>query len=756
VPTGVNQIAEVTHEGDFTVKGVVVAVSPNSILLDDNTGRIVYYGTGVGANFALGDYVKVSQTITVAKNYRYGNYQFTLADGAVATQLNKANAPVIDATPTPYGATEFDAWFTAMNAGSGPTIDVGVKGLTPTQRPLVTMTIKAIVSGTYYNYSVDGSANQGGVTAGSDITALFAANAGRYFSATGYLYEVVAQRYAYFWINSAELLTIAPTGITVTAAGGATSVRVAETLALTATVAPDNATDKAVLWSSSDETKATVDANGIVTGVAEGEVTITATSHADSSIHGSIVLTIAPKAATPVESLAVDAEALNLLVTDTHQVVATILPADANQSVSYASDAEAVATVSSTGLITAVGAGTANISVTTVGVDAEGHPLAKTIVVSVALLPEVTPATIAELNLKTANDTTHLYEVSGILEGLSHTDQYGNGYLTNPATKETIKIYGSTATASAITYASGALKFVNPKDATTTLADYNNGELVTMHVLYVYYAATSTPEITGFFVSHVADSTAYDIVIDSTEHGTVTADVATAVYGATVTLTVTPDSGYAAGSVKVKNAQGVLKAATVNPSDATKYTFAATCVNEVVVVFQAAGPVTVAAPYTVDFESTHGFVAGTTYNNATEATLGATYTWNVLHGTATTTDNGIVGGTGGTQIMELRHYNADADIPVAYMNFEVTGTATVSFDYFLNNINDTGTVFASTDSGASWNSIGTLNAAAASTKYSFSYTFAPAASVRLKIQLNSTAAATTKLGFDTVAFATAV
>ncbi len=750
-----DRIADVDHEGTFTVKGVVVAISANSILLDDNTGRIVYYGSGVGANFALGDYVKVSQTITMLKNYRYGNYQFTSADGAVATQLNKAGAPIVETVPTAYDSAAFDAWFTAMNAGSGPTVDVGVKGLTPTQRPLVTMTIKAIVSGNYYNYSVDGSANQGGVTAGSDITNLFAANAGRYFNATGYLYEVVAQRYAYFWIKSADLLTIAPTGITVTAAGDATSVRVAETLALTATVTPENATDKTVIWSSSDETKATVDENnGVVTGVAEGTVTITATSHADSSIHGSIVLTIAPKAATPVQSLAVDDENLNLLVTDTHQVISTVLPEDANQSVGYVSDAETVATVSSTGLITAIGAGTANITVTTVGVDADGLALTKTIVVNVALLPEATPATIAELNAKTANDTTHLYEVSGILEGLSHTDQYGNGYLTNPTTKETIKIYGSTATASSIVYSAGVLKFTNPKDAVTTLADYNNGELVTMHVLYVYYAGTSTPEITGFYVSHVADSTAYDVVIDPVEHGTVTPDVTTAVYGATVTLTVTPDSGYEVASVKVKNAQGVLKALTADVSDAKKYTFAATCVNEVIAVFQVPAPKTVAAPYTIDFEPGNGFVAGTSYNNATEITIGSNYTWNVLHGTATTTDNNIVGGAGGTQILEMRHYKDDPNIPVAYMNFDVTGVASVSFDYFFNNINDTGTVLVSTDAGATWNSIGTLTPVATGTKYSFSYSFSPsAANVRLKIQLNSTQAATTRLGFDSVAFA---
>ena len=48
---------------------------------------------------------------------------------------------------------------------------------------------------------------------------------------------------------------------------------------LTVTVLPDNATNKSVIWSSSNESVATVDQNGNVKGVAAGTVTITATSH---------------------------------------------------------------------------------------------------------------------------------------------------------------------------------------------------------------------------------------------------------------------------------------------------------------------------------------------------------------------------------------------------------------------------------------------------------------------------------------------
>ena len=55
-------------------------------------------------------------------------------------------------------------------------------------------------------------------------------------------------------------------------------LQVGKTLTLTATVTPDNATDKAVAWTSSNVAVATVDANGVVTAKAEGTATITATA----------------------------------------------------------------------------------------------------------------------------------------------------------------------------------------------------------------------------------------------------------------------------------------------------------------------------------------------------------------------------------------------------------------------------------------------------------------------------------------------
>lgn len=56
------------------------------------------------------------------------------------------------------------------------------------------------------------------------------------------------------------------------------SIEVGETLELNATVTPANASNQNVTWASSDDGVATVDSNGVVTGVAAGTATITATT----------------------------------------------------------------------------------------------------------------------------------------------------------------------------------------------------------------------------------------------------------------------------------------------------------------------------------------------------------------------------------------------------------------------------------------------------------------------------------------------
>ncbi len=88
------------------------------------------------------------------------------------------------------------------------------------------------------------------------------------------------------------------TGITVTAAGGATAIATDNgTLQLSAAVLPANATNKTVTWSLTNGTgQATISASGLVTAVANGTVTAKATAKDGSGIYGTLTLTISNQA----------------------------------------------------------------------------------------------------------------------------------------------------------------------------------------------------------------------------------------------------------------------------------------------------------------------------------------------------------------------------------------------------------------------------------------------------------------------------
>ena len=139
------------------------------------------------------------------------------------------------------------------------------------------------------------------------------------------------------------------------------SVAVGNTVQLNATVAPATATNKTVNWTSSDESKATVDNTGKVTGVAEGEVTITATT-ADGGYTATCTVTVS---VVHVTDVTLDASA-SVAVGGKIQLTPTITPENAsNKNVSWSSSAPGIATVDNDGKVTGVAEGEAVITVTT-------------------------------------------------------------------------------------------------------------------------------------------------------------------------------------------------------------------------------------------------------------------------------------------------------------------------------------------------------------------------------------------------------
>ena len=145
------------------------------------------------------------------------------------------------------------------------------------------------------------------------------------------------------------------------------SITVGATQTLTATVAPADATNKSVRWTSDNEAIATVDDEGVVTGVGAGNATITVTT-VDGNFTATCEVTVAA-AVVAVTGVEVSPATDTISLADTPPQVtltATVTPADAtNKNVAWSSSDTAVATVDDDGVVTALTAGTATITATT-------------------------------------------------------------------------------------------------------------------------------------------------------------------------------------------------------------------------------------------------------------------------------------------------------------------------------------------------------------------------------------------------------
>jgi len=166
--------------------------------------------------------------------------------------------------------------------------------------------------------------------------------------------------YEYLVLTNTNAPVVAVTGVSVNPT--TVTVGLGTTQQLNATIAPANATNQNVTWTSSNTAVATVNASGLVMAVSAGIATITVKT-VDGNKTATSAITVA---AIPVSSVAVSPTSTSLYAGNTQQLSATISPANAtNKNVTWSSSNNAIATVNSIGLVTAVAAGTATITATT-------------------------------------------------------------------------------------------------------------------------------------------------------------------------------------------------------------------------------------------------------------------------------------------------------------------------------------------------------------------------------------------------------
>ena len=294
------------------------------------------------------------------------------------------------------------------------------------------------------------------------------------------------------------------------------TINIGETMMLIATVEPEDASDKNVMWIG-DSSVGSVDHNGLFTASNPGFMMVMVITE-DGGFVDVCYITVVN---LPVTGVRLNANEQTLHVGDTTTLVATVEPVHtADKRVTWQSSNEAVATVDQNGEVTATGLGHATVTVTTTDggftdacqINVVGKPVTgvclntrqETLQIgdTVTLLAEVEPADAADMRLlwQSSNEAVATVDQNGLVSAVSigsatisvvtedggHTDECDIQVVSRPVTGVKLDIHQTTIDVGEKVMLAA---LVEPHDATeqtviwlshdTTVADVNqNGEVI--------------------------------------------------------------------------------------------------------------------------------------------------------------------------------------------------------------------------------------------------------------------------------------
>jgi len=198
--------------------------------------------------------------------------------------------------------------------------------------------------------------------------------------------QLIGPVFAQAIVNAFAENVVQVTGITVTGAGGETTITShGGTLQLSADVLPADATNKTVNWSIQNGTgQASISITGLVTAIANGTATATATAADGSGVTGSLSITISGQtvAVTGIAVTGADGASTITALGGTLQLSVTVSPDNAtNKTVTWTvQNGTGQASISAGGLVTAVANGTATATATA----ADGSGINGNLVITIA------------------------------------------------------------------------------------------------------------------------------------------------------------------------------------------------------------------------------------------------------------------------------------------------------------------------------------------------------------------------------------
>lgn len=242
-------------------------------------------------------------------------------------------------------------------------------------------------------------------------------------------------------------VTVPATGVSLNASS--VTLNAGKSYNLKGTVAPKNSND-GITWSSSNPAVATVSNKGAVKAIARGTAVITAQTTSGKTATCTVTVTVPAKKVT----LNITKHTLN--VGESYALRGTLTPSNSNDGLTWSSSQASIATVTADGVVTAVGKGTATITVKTTS----GKKATCKVTVNV-------PATSVKLNV---TDVT-------INKGKS----YSLKATMSPSTTTDKLTWSSSNTSVATVNSKGAVKAVGKGIATIT-AKTTSGKTATCKV----------------------------------------------------------------------------------------------------------------------------------------------------------------------------------------------------------------------------------------------------------------------------------
>lgn len=421
VSEGVTVISATTVDGGFTSTcNFTVYVPVTGVSIVHNAQNTTEFNINKGTTILLSADVKPANATNKAVSWVSGNSSIaTVNEAGQVTGVGKGAVNITCTTAD--GAFRATCTVNVIQPVESITLDVASVNLEVGK----SKTIKAKVSPSTASYQTVKWSSSNSKIASIDSDGVVKAVSAGTVTITAYSADGNAKA-------TCKVTVIQPvTGIKLSHESG--YVRIGEVGVLKATVLPTNASNQKVTWSSSDTTKATVSQDGVVTGKAQGYVTITATS-----VNGGYTASCKILVVKSVTGIKLDKATVTINVGKYATITPTVYPADATvKTVYWTSSNYDVATVDTAGKVTAKAPGYAVITAKT----KDGSYTAKTEVLviqpvtgvtlnktssylnlnaTMTLVPTISPAnaSIKSVTWSSSNPSIATVSSSGVVTGL--------------------------------------------------------------------------------------------------------------------------------------------------------------------------------------------------------------------------------------------------------------------------------------------------------------------------------------------------